>query len=308
MTIKLVFLRPLGLRLQRDNADDFLEGFKEASKDFSWEGMKDAAKTNTSSQKPSIKDTLNSAMNIFEDLVDTGKSNIKTAVNNTGSWLNKNGVLDDLTNEFFKRYGRDQEFPIKVLPTGIAHKIVSEKNYNENKKIDLSSYEKDDWYINDQHSGEVGKIKYGFDTLDNNGCGIIAVNNALISLGNRKDIRDIAREFENDGQVLFGAFGTNPYDIGDYFIENGYHVDTYEGSDLFSALKNSDANTYIFTYWNSDKVEDGAHIVSIDRLEDGSYRFYNMDCKYPLPEKDAKELFNGGSKVHLMLHCIKKGR
>ena len=98
--------------------------------------------------------------------------------------------------------------------------LIAIINYIHNKKIDLSSYK--NGYINDQNTGAVSKLKFGTTTMDNNGCEVIAAYNAMKTLGNQKDIRDIAYHFENDGQMLKGEFGTNPYANKRYFEKEGY--------------------------------------------------------------------------------------
>ena len=114
------------------------------------------------------------------------------------------------------------------------HSLIAEKNYKDNKNVKLDSY--DDNYINDQNSGQIKNVKYGLrtnlltkgfednkkfplskNTMDNNGCEVIAVYNSLRTLGNPEDIRDLAKHFENDGQMLGGYFGTNPYAAGRFF-------------------------------------------------------------------------------------------
>ncbi len=283
--------------------DEFLEGFNEASDGFSWQNTVDSVKNKIEEAKGNLVGKL---ANVKDTFVAATKNPPWGALNTLSSYANENGVLDDVTNAGFKASDSFEDSFLNYFGRK-KDDVRAEENYEQNKTIDLSRYEKSNGYIHDQTSGSIANVKYGNGTLAKNGCGVIAVNNALVSLGDRKDIRDIAKDFEKGGLVLSGTFGTNPYAIGDYFRENGYTVDTYEGSNLFSALKSSDAKTHIFTYWNSDKAEDGVHIVSVDKMEDGRYRFYNMNCDIPLPENYAKELLNGGSNVHLMLHCIKKG-
>ncbi len=271
-----------------EEKDDFLIGFKEGPDGFS------------------LKNTVDSVKNGVSDAFESVKTFGRETLNKGSAWMNDKGVFDDATNAFFKAYNINQKFPIKKLPTGIAHHVIADSNYKENQKIDLSGYEQTGGYINDQNTGEVGKLKYGGGTLDDNGCGIIAVNNALVSLEDKKDIRDIAKEFETGGQVLFGAFGTNPYDIGDYFKKKGYNVETFTGDDTIYNLDIPDADTYILSFWNSDKIMGGIHTVAMKKLSNGKYRLYNQ---YP-SIKDVESLndfFTENNRVPLTLHCIKKG-
>ncbi len=280
---------------QRDNADDFLEGFKEASKDFSLEGIKDAAKT-----------AIDSAKTTFSDTVENVKE--KGFINGIGESLKEKGILDDVTKSFFNANNRDRNFSIKAFPTDDVHYIISNINYNENKKVDLSSYDKDKGYINDQgFGGAVDKLKYGFQSFAENGCEVIAINNALITLEDKKDIRDIARELENDGQVFFGAFGTDPYTAGEYFKKKGYSVETFTGDDTIYNLDIPDADTYILSYWNDGGLTEGIHTISINKAEGGKYRFYNAGDNRNNIAKSINEFLEKNGSVPLVLHCIKKG-
>ena len=87
----------------------------------------------------------------------------------------------------------------------------------ENHKRDLTNGSRE--YINDQgRSTALGKLRFGDFSLNENGCGIISVYNALNSVGERASLADIADVFTRerinvDGAGKRGKYGTNPFSL-----------------------------------------------------------------------------------------------
>jgi len=187
----------------------------------------------------------------------------------------------------------------------VAHNVLAVKNYKHNQKVDLSGYK--NGYINDQNDGAVSKLKLGSDTMDNNGCEVIATYNALLTLNDRKDIRDIAYHFENDGQMLGGKFGTNPYAIKRYFTQNGYKVKTLEGENIHDD-KIPDADAYILSFWNDKDVMDALHTVAMRKTKDGFelFNYGKTDDNSSVPAKYLWLKMKMRNNVPLTLHCISK--
>jgi len=240
----------------------------------------------------------------------SSKDTVVDFFNNASAWTNEKGILDDITNAFFKASDLWQDYPNNNVTPAIAHEVLATINYKANQQIDLSGYEANGGYINDQSdkNSQASKIRYGTGTLYENGCEVIAVNNALVSLGNKKDIRNIAKHFETNGQTLFGIFGTSPFAVGDYFKEQGYQVETFTGDKKIYNLDIPDADTYIVSFWNSDKVTDMIHTVSVDKLPNGKYKIYNENGRKSLEADSLTGYLKEESRIPLVLHCIKKGR
>ncbi len=74
--------------------------------------------------------------------------------------------------------------------------------------------------------------------------------------------------------MLGGAWGTNPYAIERYFKQKEYEVSRVEGDDIINN-KTPDADAYVLSFWNSDKVNDALHTVAIRKTEIGKYVLYN---------------------------------
>ena len=211
--------------------------------------------------------------------------------------LVKDGKLDDVTNNVLKAYyGLQKSEPLN---------LIAITNYIHNKKIDLSSYK--NGYINDQNTGVVSKLKFGTTTMNNNGCEVIAAYNAMKTLGNQKDIRDIAYYFENDGQMLKGEFGTNPYANKRFFEKEGYKVKVVEGEKI-TEEELPKADTYIVSFWNSDDVMDALHTVAMRKNSDGKYELFNFDTvrEETKEVENLRERFLEERIVPLSVHCISK--
>ena len=74
-----------------------------------------------------------------------------------------------------------------------------------------------------------------------------------------------------------------------------------------------EADSYILSFWNSNRVSKAIHTVSISKQPDGSYKIYNSDGQNAEIVDDLHQyLFEKrkyGRRVPLVLHCIsKKGR
>lgn len=144
--------------------------------------------------------------------------------------------------------------------------------------------------------------------MNNNGCEIIAAYNTMKVLGNQKDLRDIAYYFENDGQMLDGYFGTNPYANKKFFEKQGYKVKVVEGEKIMED-KLPKADAYILSFWNSDNVMDALHTVAMRRTKDGKYELFNYesrtDNKSKITSNFVYELLEN-REIPLSVHCISK--
>ncbi len=215
----------------------------------------------------------------------------------TSQVLAKVGKLDDVTNTLLKSYNALNPKETAILDEN--GKLIEKsnnkqgvENYKYNKSIDMSEYTKKE-YINSQKTGAVSKLKFGPHTMSENGCEVIATYNTLITLGAKEDICDVAAYYEADGQMLNGVWGTNPYAAERYFKKKGYEVTRIEGDDILSG-NIPDADAYLYSYWNTDKVTDKLHTVSVRKTERDTWVLYNYRS-----EKDRQ--YNADS----IQECIK---
>ena len=271
--------------------------------------------------------TPKSATNVkipVKDAQNKGKSTFSTK-KSLGEKADNLRVLDDVTNTLFKSYDKFVNTDIwdivfknnaNVLNLGrsVANHLIAEHNYKKNQEVDLSNYENSGGYINDQNNkgSKMIDLRYGSESMDDTGCELIAVHNSLNTLNNKKDLRDIARDFEKDGKVLNGFFGTSPYAVGDYFRKQGYSVKTYEGDKTIENLELPESDTYILSFWNSPALSSAVHTVSLRKRADGTYIAYNSSSKGTETSNSIKEYLQdngmGSHRVPLVLHCISRQR
>lgn len=115
-------------------------------------------------------------------------------------------------------------------------------------------------YINGQALGTVSRLKFGLCRLGYNGCGCIAVYNALVFLGRRIPLHQIVRSMERY-RLFFGMFGFNPYRIGRILTQFGI---SFTRSD---PPENSDA--FIISYRTRKGIFSPVHTVFCVREDDG---------------------------------------
>ena len=269
-----------------------------------------------------------------ESVVEKFSNNRKEhgTINAISRTLNEYGMLDETMNGFMKSYDfaqSNQPFFNALLPQPnflntvipAAHAIIGELNYMQNDGFAPVGGETRS-YLNEQKTGIIPSLRYGVGTMDENGCGMMAVYNSLKTLGDHEDLKTINRRFENRGQIAFGKWGTNPYEIGDFFKQRGYDVKVFEGEKI-TERNIPYADTYILTHTNSSNILDGVHIVSLTRLDDGTYAVYNSDDAWwggPEIANSIDDYLNRTKRkavasdketepyVGLSLHCISKKR
>ena len=119
-------------------------------------------------------------------------------------------------------------------------------------------------FIFSQRSKAVANMRFGLKPIWYNGCGIIAVYNALLLLGFQFDLRNIADYFERRGKMLWGLFGTKPWSIGGFFKKNGFKI-------RLCRWKKADNGVYVIAVWNK---RPGMHYMAVKKDDDG-IRVYN---------------------------------
>lgn len=153
-------------------------------------------------------------------------------------------------------------------------------------------------YINGQASGNQAKIRMGLWTGDFNGCGWIAIYNALYALGCRVTPANVVAYLENFGCVLEGTFGVLPDAVAMYFRLLGYiYVDEhYFPNELPNLIKQYRATILFY------KHETGFHYVMI-RYSYGFYYVYNLynnnPAYYQFSSTTLQNYFKRFTCIHL---------
>ena len=133
-------------------------------------------------------------------------------------------------------------------------------------------------FIDDQN--KLNDIPYGHKYMSENGCGVIALYNALIELGVRMttpSIISIASQFEKKGIVLKGKFGTSPFAVLSYLKSLGLRVNVIKSKNI-DKINSFSMNYDVFIsviIFNKHSLLDGLHFVCVRKNEDGSFSSHN---------------------------------
>lgn len=125
------------------------------------------------------------------------------------------------------------------------------------------------------------KVKFGRDyTMSYGGCEIMAVYNALLSLGKElsaKEMAELISHFERRGAVRGGLWGVAPQAVKPYFKRKGYHVKkTWSRREKTINRIGEESDTVIvFSYNNGQDIFDGMHTVNISKDGEGKFHVHN---------------------------------
>ena len=161
-------------------------------------------------------------------------------------------------------------------------------NYEHNHKHD-----KDDGDVIESQSDDISnELKLGNAPMQDTGCEVIAVYNAMI-LSGMKDVSlaDIIEVFQDEGAligqaVLQGTWGSNPYEIGNVLDEVGLDYRQIYG---LGALKKP--GLYIVSVWNTDDVDSMIHTFTVEVSSTGELHTYNG-------EFNDNQIFITGYKIN----------
>lgn len=167
-------------------------------------------------------------------------------------------------------------------------RFIREKNYRHNLKY-LGEMDRELWHdsavcIENQAQWEA--IRFGAGRHHNmsySGCEIIAVFNAqkkLYGLGTLEEMADLIRRFETKGAALWGAFGTSPLALAQYFKKCGMEVLTSYGKQQSVEDIERESAVMIATVYNDgDDITKQIHTVCITRNPKGGYVLHNAYYK-----------------------------
>ena len=122
-------------------------------------------------------------------------------------------------------------------------------------------------YITDQAAEDVGEKTLGSTTVEHGGCGVVATYNALVDLGASQSFDEVLAYY-NENRIsrltADGWLGILPFDVAEYFTDNGYDVvitDSWDAIDIHS--QTADANILFYMYTTESSVLPfGAHFIS----------------------------------------------
>ncbi len=162
----------------------------------------------------------------------------------------------------------------------------------------LDTIKKNKGFVEDQNS--YTDMDYGEATMQYSGCEIFATYNAIFSImgKNIMPLSKMISEYEKDGMVLAGKFGTAPKAIQDFLDKHGFKTEFVTDESKFDDLAKRCQSLILTMYNDKDDISKEVHTVNISK-EKGQYLAHNVYCngKVVGPCKSVKELMgqmNGG--------------
>ena len=150
--------------------------------------------------------------------------------------------------------------------------LFIEANYEYNSLFDIKNK-----IINEQNieTSNISKLSLSGTTMDNNGCEVIAVNNALKLMGQETSMANLVKQFQKNNIVICdflikGFLGSNPYSIGRALKNNQIKYDVISLDEL------NEKGLYIVSYWNSLEYTSMLHTVTLRSDGNGNYITYNL--------------------------------
>ena len=131
-------------------------------------------------------------------------------------------------------------------------------------------------YILDQDDAPFSEIKIGNTTIGENGCGIVAIYNALLSMGKHKPFLDICAYFsENPLMISFGGkYGLSAMAVASYFSNNGYKVlVSFDPNEIDACSSSADAAILLYNFVSGNlgngDFRIGGHFIEYALCEEG---------------------------------------
>lgn len=139
------------------------------------------------------------------------------------------------------------------------------KNFKQNRTVPIPS-----GFLNGQSVGNLAPMKYGGTTVDDAGCGPLAVYNAMQYLGKPITLPEVLRELEIYAAPIGGRFGTSGLLMTIFFLR--HHI-KFRYVRRIKKIDQSRAG--VLLYWTKRPVFSGGHFIFYKKEADGRIAVYN---------------------------------
>ena len=158
----------------------------------------------------------------------------------------------------------------------ISKKRRDINNKNNLEELQTGSYAGRDGFIEDQHA--MKQLRFGKTDMAYAGCEVIAVYNALLSLGRSADLCELISIFEKRGSVLEGRFGTSPYALYRYLVKTGLEAAFSFRRKEFEKLA-AESRVFMITYYNDAKdIMQQIHTICVTKDDHAFMHPHNAYC------------------------------
>jgi len=135
-----------------------------------------------------------------------------------------------------------------------------------------------DSYIEKQT--DYSDLPFGKGNFSDNGCGPIALYNALLAVGKESvpSISSIISFLEHKGAVFGGRFGTSPFAIIKYIRNCGYDVTLFKkkNPDMLNEFSKTTDDFISIVQMNRESLKNGGlHFIHTHKNEDGTFTSHN---------------------------------
>ena len=153
--------------------------------------------------------------------------------------------------------------------------IIITMNYEYNHKLDMEDPRYNSKPIEDQNDDRIIEYMYGWLSMRENGCGVIAIHNVKYLLEMNPTLADTVRSTQKaGGMVLFGVFGTYPWKIDNVLKQDGINCKRIGKDEIY------EQGIYILTYHYGKSIFNGVHNVVLKIDDEGKKTIYNDNDPY----------------------------
>ncbi len=139
------------------------------------------------------------------------------------------------------------------------------KNYKSNCQVEIP-----EGLLNGQSMGNLGPMKFGSSTIDDAGCGPLAVYNAMQYMRKPVSLPKVIREMEIYAAPLGARFGSSATLMMIFFWR--HHV---KFRPVWRIKKIDQTRAGVLLFWTKRPIFSGSHFVFYCKGEDGRMRVYN---------------------------------
>lgn len=177
---------------------------------------------------------------------------------------------------------------------------IARRNLAFNRQFDISGP------VNGQGLCPVKDMRYGVVDIARAGCGVIAVYNALLLLGNPHRFYEAVAWGDRKAAAAFGLLGTFPPEERRLFQRLGYAVTSVRGAKSLDRCAQG-ADVCLFTYWNQrGSIRRGIHTVCL-QYRSGAIDVYNLsNVSAGVSRVSSLAEWTAGGIGPIVLYCIHK--
>ena len=151
-----------------------------------------------------------------------------------------------------------------------------------------------------ENQRELKALSFGSTDMAYAGCEVIAVYNALLTVGKRTFLSELIEAFEKRGTVFNGRFGTSPYALAGYLKNLGIKVASSFKRKNFGEIAEK-SRVFIVTIYNDRKnIMQQVHTICVTKDENGLFVPHNCGC--------GNKGFNGIKELEEHIGCDGRGR